>query len=75
MTNDRIYSPEAYHAHEDAVIRNQFYSETCICGHQRRQHGKVKCFAPSKPACNCRGGFHKPEEKIEAALYYREIDF
>lgn len=44
-------SPEAQKAREEAAIRNSLYSQVCECNHQRRQHGKYKCFGDT---CRCR---------------------
>jgi len=53
----RSLSDHAQRVHMDALAANQYYSALCTCGHQRRQHGQVKCFAPG---CICRGGYRAP---------------
>lgn len=60
----RYRSADAQRVHLDAIAADQYYSAICICGHQRRQHGQIKCFAP---ACTCRGGCHTaPTSQVEA---------
>ena len=59
----RSLSDHAQRAHLDALYRNRYYAALCTCGHQRRQHGQVKCFALG---CTCRVWYPPPPTQTEA---------
>ena len=61
MTDYYYLSHEAQRAADEAAARNRYYSAPCAhCGHQRREHGKFKCFHAD---CKCKGGHHPEPPK------------